>query len=46
MREKLSPEATKQFIAVMKKYPEQFQRLKDSVEQVNKKVSELSDLLK
>jgi hypothetical protein len=46
MRKKLSPEATKQFIAVMKKYPEQYRRLNDSVEQVSKNMSELSDLLK
>jgi hypothetical protein len=30
----------------MKKYPEQYQRLKDSVELISKKVSELSDLVK
>lgn len=46
MRNPLSPQVQEKFIQAMKKYPEQYQRLKDSVELVNKKVSELSDLIK
>ena len=46
LRNPFSPEVTKQFIKAMKKYPAQYQRLKDSVELVNRKVSELSDLIK
>ena len=40
-----TPEATRQYIAVLKKYPEQHQRHVDYVKQTQKKLSDLSDLL-
>lgn len=45
MQRKFSPEVIRQFIEVAKKYPEQHQRLVDSLEQTRKNLSELSDLL-
>jgi hypothetical protein len=45
MQSKFAPEIIRQFIAVTKKYPEQNQRLVDSLEQIRKNVSELTDLL-
>jgi len=45
MQKKLTPEQMKQFITVLKKYPEQYQKCLDSVKQIRKNLRELSDLL-
>jgi hypothetical protein len=45
MQRKFAPEVKRQFIAVLKKYPETHQRFVDSVKQVRKNLTELSDLL-
>ena len=45
MQKKLTPEQIRQFIAVLKKYPEPHQQCKDYVKQTRKNLGELSDLL-
>jgi hypothetical protein len=45
MQRKFAPEVTRQFIAVLKKYPEQHHRCVNYVEQAHKALSEVSNLL-
>lgn len=45
MRTKFTPEIITQFIKVAKKYPQQYQKIVDSVNQTQKKLSQLSHLL-
>jgi hypothetical protein len=45
MQKKLNPEQMRQFIAVLKKYPEQYQRCVDGINEIRKNLRELSDLL-
>jgi hypothetical protein len=44
MQKKLAPEQIRQFIAVLKKYPEPQQRCKDYINQTRKNLEKLSDL--
>ena len=45
MQEKLTPKQVKQFITILKKYPEPYQQCVDYVNQIHKNLKELSDLL-
>jgi len=45
MQEKLTPKKIKQFITILKKYPEPYQQCVDYINQIRKNLGELSDLL-
>ena len=45
MQEKFTPKQKRQFITVLKKYPEQYQRFVNTINQIHKDLRELSDLL-
>lgn len=45
MRTKFTPEVITQFITVARKYPQQYQKIVDSVNQTQEKISQLSHLL-
>ena len=45
MQEKLTPKQVRQFITILKKYPEPYQQCVDYVNQIHKNLKELSDLL-
>jgi hypothetical protein len=45
MQTKFTPEVTRQFIAVLKKYPEPYQRCVDYIKQTRKNLAEVSNLL-
>ena len=45
MQEKLTPKQQRQFLAIIKKYPEPYQKLRDYINQIQKNLRELSDLL-
>jgi hypothetical protein len=46
MQTKFPPEVTERFIAVLKRYPEPYQRCVDYIKQTSKNLSEVSNLLK
>jgi len=44
MQEKFTPKQVRQFIAVLKKYPEPYRQYTDAINQIRKNLRELSDL--
>lgn len=45
MQEKFTPKQKRQFSKIIKKYPEPYQKLRDYINQIQKNLKELSDLL-